>query len=111
MEILKPSHKEARIRGGTFSAHTAPIYLHVVLIIEYEVVLSVKINLRKTEITFDNTLSPGLARLWRNPLIASIPSSFGIFVYKDLTSIVTKIFSFPESSGCASIILMNAVVS
>ena len=58
----------------------------------------VNISVRNVLITFDRMLSPGLARALKQVLIASIPSSLGIFVYRDLTSMMTRIVSSLGSS-------------
>ena len=62
-------------------------------------------------ITLERTLSPGLALVLKKDFTASIPSSLGMFVYNDLTSMVTRIRVSFGSTGRASIFFTKSVVS
>ena len=48
------------------------------------------VNISQRNLTMTG-ISKALPAFFKNCLVARTPSSFGIFVYKDLTSIVTRI--------------------
>ena len=109
VKVFEPAHVEGCIKG----AHLVPM-LQPFICTKFSSLntklFKVNISVRKVLITFDRMVSPGLARELKKVLMDSIPSSLGIFVYRDLTSMVTRIVSSRGSSGRASNFLMRSVV-
>ena len=80
---FKVCHENICISRSTNCGHCASLYLRVMYTVEYKVIQCKNVVITLVLVVFFEQLSNDL-------FTADIPSAFGIFVYNDLTSIVTR---------------------